>query len=159
VHRKPLGTKRSRVRLATRPGIVARSSGYGVLVAADWVGAVAGLGLLAAPAIDCQVVQRSPQVTFGLAWIVWTRRRFGEHYSKLNQGGLDEDRLRFYQLCMHLNLVAGPLRIADTSHPEHEWFRWLAEHHLQLVLQFQAMLCREFRGWPRHRGVSAGLTS
>ena len=69
---------------------------------------------------------------------VWTRMRFGEHYSKLNRGGLDEDRLRFYQLCMHLNLVAGPLRIADTSHPEHEWFRWLAEHHLQLVLQFQA---------------------
>jgi hypothetical protein len=58
--------------------------------------------------------------------------------TKLNRGGLDEDRLRFYQLCMHLNLVAGPLRMADTSHPEHEWFRRLAEHHLQLVLQFQA---------------------
>lgn len=68
---------------------------------------------------------------------VWTRMRFGEHYAKLCPGGLDEDRLRFYQLCMHLDLVAGPLRIADTSHPEHEWFRDLAEHHLQLVLQFQ----------------------
>lgn len=69
---------------------------------------------------------------------VWTRMRFGEHYSKLNRGGLDEDRLRFYQLCMHLNLVAGPLRVADTSHPEHKWFRWLAEHHLGLILRFQA---------------------
>jgi hypothetical protein len=67
---------------------------------------------------------------------VWTRMRFGEHYAKLSQGGLDEDRLRFYQLCMHLDLVAGPLRIADTSHPEREWFRWLAEHHLQRALQF-----------------------
>jgi hypothetical protein len=67
---------------------------------------------------------------------VWTRMRFGEHYAKLSQGGLDEGRLRFYQLCMHLDLVAGPLRIADTSHPEREWFRWLAEQHLQRALQF-----------------------
>ncbi|MBO0803096.1 MAG: phosphotransferase [Nocardiopsaceae bacterium] len=69
---------------------------------------------------------------------VWTHMRFGEHYAKLRPGGLDDDRLRFYQLCMHLDLVAGPLRVADTSHPEHEWFRDLAEYHLQLVLQFQA---------------------
>jgi hypothetical protein len=69
---------------------------------------------------------------------VWTRMRFGEHYPKLNRGGLDEDRLRFYQLCMHVSLVAGPLRIAGTSHPEHKWFRRLAERHLQLVLRFQA---------------------
>ena len=49
-----------------------------------------------------------------------------------------QDRLRFYQLCMHLDLVAGPLRIADTSHPEREWFRSLAEHHLQRALRFPA---------------------
>ncbi len=69
---------------------------------------------------------------------VWMRMRFGEHYAKLSRGGLDEDRLRLYQLCMHLDLVAGPLRIADTSHPEREWFRSLAEHHLQRALQFPA---------------------
>jgi hypothetical protein len=69
---------------------------------------------------------------------VWMRMRFGGHYAKLSQGGLDEDRLRFYQLCMHLDLVAGPLRIAGTSHPEREWFRGVAEHHLQRALQFQA---------------------
>ena len=63
--------------------------------------------------------------------------RFGEHYAKLSRGGLDEDRLRFYQLCMHLDLVAGPLRIADTSHPEREWFRSLAERHLQRALHCQ----------------------
>lgn len=67
---------------------------------------------------------------------VWTRMRFGEHYEKLIPGDLDEDRLRFYQLCMHLGLVAGPLRIAGTSHPERDWFRNLAEHHLQRALQF-----------------------
>jgi hypothetical protein len=68
---------------------------------------------------------------------VWMRMRFGEHYAKLRRGCLDEDRLRLYQLCMHLDLVAGPLRIADTSHPEREWFRSLAEQHLQWALQFQ----------------------
>jgi hypothetical protein len=69
---------------------------------------------------------------------VWMRMRFGGHYAKLSRDGLDEDRLRFYQLCMHLDLVAGPLRIAGTSHPEREWFRSVAEHHLQRALQFPA---------------------
>jgi aminoglycoside phosphotransferase (APT) family kinase protein len=69
---------------------------------------------------------------------VWARMRFGEHYPALRPGGLDEDRLRFYQLCLHVDLVAGPLRIAGTSHPEREWFRSLAEYHLQRVLQFPA---------------------
>ena len=69
---------------------------------------------------------------------VWVRMRFGRHYAKLSRGSLDEDRLRFYQLCMHLDLVAGPLRIAGTSHPEREWFRSVAEHHLQRALSFPA---------------------
>lgn len=69
---------------------------------------------------------------------VWMRMRFGGHYAKLSRGGLDEDRLRFYQLCMHLDLVAGPLRIAGTSHPERDWFRSLADHHLQRALEFPA---------------------
>lgn len=69
---------------------------------------------------------------------VWMRMRFGGHYARLNRGGLDEDRLWFYQLCMHLDLVAGPQRIAGTSHPERDWFRSLAEHHLQRALEFPA---------------------
>jgi hypothetical protein len=69
---------------------------------------------------------------------VWMRMRFGGHYAKLSGGRLDEDRLRFYQLCMHLDLVAGPLRIAGTTHPEREWFRSTAEHHLQRALEFPA---------------------
>jgi len=67
---------------------------------------------------------------------VWMRMRFGDRYTTLNRGGLDEDRLRLYQLCMHLDLVAGPLRVAGTSHPEREWFREVAEHHLQLALRY-----------------------
>jgi hypothetical protein len=69
---------------------------------------------------------------------VWMRMRFGRHYPTLSRARLDEDRLRLYQLCMHLDLVAGPLRIAATSHPKREWFRSVAEHHLQRALQFQA---------------------
>jgi hypothetical protein len=69
---------------------------------------------------------------------VWVRMRFGEHYGKLTRGTPDEDRLRFYQLCLHLDLVAGPLRIADSSHPARDWFRSLAEHHLQRALEFPA---------------------
>jgi aminoglycoside phosphotransferase (APT) family kinase protein len=69
---------------------------------------------------------------------VWMRMRFGEHYARLSQDCLDEDRLRFYQLCMHLDLVAGPLLIAGTSHPEREWFRSTAEYHLQRALEFPA---------------------
>jgi hypothetical protein len=68
---------------------------------------------------------------------VFMRMRFGDHYAKLSRGGLDEDRLRFYQLCMHLDLVAGPLRIAGTSHPERDWFRSVAERHLQRALSWQ----------------------
>jgi len=70
---------------------------------------------------------------------VWMRMRFGEHYARLSQVDLDEDRLRLYQLCMHLDLVAGPLRIADTSHPQREWFAGVAEHHLQCALQYPAL--------------------
>lgn len=39
---------------------------------------------------------------------VWTRMRFGEHYAKLNRGGLDKHRLRLYQLCMHLTWSRDP---------------------------------------------------
>ena len=69
---------------------------------------------------------------------VWMRLRFGRPYAKLDPGDLDHDRLRFYQLCLHLGLVAGPARIAETSHPEREWFRAVAEHHLERALQFPA---------------------
>ena len=69
---------------------------------------------------------------------VWMRMRFDERYASLSRDDLDADRLRLYQLCMHLDLVAGPLRIAGTSHPQHEWFASVAEHHLQRALQYPA---------------------
>jgi hypothetical protein len=68
---------------------------------------------------------------------VFLRLRFGDHYPRLGNPGLDPDRLRFYQLAQHLDLVAGPLRIADSGHPEREWFLGVAEHHLGQALRFR----------------------
>lgn len=68
---------------------------------------------------------------------VFVRMRFGEHYSRLGNPALDPDRLSFYQLALHLDLVAGPLRIADTGHPEREWFLEVAGYHLGRALAFQ----------------------
>jgi hypothetical protein len=67
---------------------------------------------------------------------VFLRLRFGEHYPLLIRPGLDPVRLRFYRLALHLDLVAGPLRIADTGHPERDWFLEIAEHHLREALTF-----------------------
>ena len=68
---------------------------------------------------------------------VFLRLRFGNHYPRLASPALDPDRLRFYQLAQHLNLVAGPLRIADSGHPEREWFLEVAGYHLGRALSFQ----------------------
>jgi hypothetical protein len=38
---------------------------------------------------------------------------------------------------MHLDLVAGPLRIADAGHPQRDWFLEVAEYHLRQALAFR----------------------
>jgi Phosphotransferase enzyme family len=68
---------------------------------------------------------------------VFLRLRFGDRYPRLARPGLDQDRLRFYRLAQHLNLVAGPLRIADSGHPERAWFLELADYHLAQALAFK----------------------
>ncbi|PWI17834.1 aminoglycoside phosphotransferase [Streptomyces sp. Act143] len=60
--------------------------------------------------------------------------RFGPGYETLRVPGLDEDRLRFYRLAMHLSLVAGPLRLLDGDFPDPEFMRGIAEHNLGRVL-------------------------
>jgi hypothetical protein len=44
--------------------------------------------------------------------------RFDQDYPLLQPGDLDRDRLRLYQLAMHLSLVAGPLRLIDGDYPD-----------------------------------------
>ncbi|MEU6506834.1 phosphotransferase [Streptomyces sp. NPDC046942] len=62
------------------------------------------------------------------------RMRFGPHYAALRADGLDEDRLRLYRLALHLNLVAGPLRLLEGDFPFAEAMREIAEHHLARAL-------------------------
>lgn len=68
---------------------------------------------------------------------VFTRMRFERHYNRLHRDDLDQHRLNLYQLAMHIDLVAGPLRIAESDHPERQWFLDLADSHLQQALEFQ----------------------
>jgi tRNA A-37 threonylcarbamoyl transferase component Bud32 len=69
---------------------------------------------------------------------VFLRLRLGEHYPRLARPGLEPGRLRFYQLAMHLNLVAGPLRIAGSDHPERDFFLEIASCNLRQALAFPA---------------------
>ncbi|GGL77516.1 hypothetical protein GCM10010129_21520 [Streptomyces fumigatiscleroticus] len=72
---------------------------------------------------------------FDVEWEhVFLELRFGPHYDVLRVPGLDEDRLRLYRLAMHLNLVAGPLRLLDGDFPDREPMRAIAEANLQRVL-------------------------
>jgi hypothetical protein len=43
-------------------------------------------------------------------------------------------RLRFYQLAMHLSLVAAPLRILDGDFPDRDGMMGTAEHNLNRAL-------------------------
>jgi hypothetical protein len=65
---------------------------------------------------------------------VFLRLRFSEHYSQLAPTGLDEERLAFYRLAMHLSLVAGPLRLLDGDFPDREFMKYIAEGNLDEVL-------------------------
>jgi tRNA A-37 threonylcarbamoyl transferase component Bud32 len=76
---------------------------------------------------------------FDVEWEhAFLRLRFTpEQYRRLDPGGLDEQRLCFYKLAMHLSLVAGPLRLLDGHFPDREFMMGIAEHHLQEALIFQ----------------------
>ena len=74
---------------------------------------------------------------FDVEWEhVFLRLRFGDRYRRFARTDLDKQRLRLYQLAQHIDLVSGPLRIADTAHPERDWFRAIAEDHLRRTLEF-----------------------
>jgi hypothetical protein len=74
---------------------------------------------------------------FDVEWEhAFLRIRFGEHYHRLNSGGLDEQRLTFYTLAMRLSLVAGPLRLLDGDFPHRDAMTGIAEHNLRQALTF-----------------------
>ena len=74
---------------------------------------------------------------FDIEWEhVFLQLRFGEHYRWLRANDLDEQRLQFYALAMHLSLVAGPLRLLDGDFPDREFMMGIAEYNLQRALTF-----------------------
>ncbi|MFD4879102.1 phosphotransferase family protein [Streptomyces sp. NPDC058420] len=90
---------------------------------------------------DLALIDVEGLMYFDVEWEhVFLRQRFGRHYDALRTEdavGLDEDRLRLYQLATHLSLVAGPLRLLDGGDfHDPEFMRGIAEHHLGLALSF-----------------------
>jgi hypothetical protein len=74
---------------------------------------------------------------FDLEWEhAFLRLRFGEHYQALRVDGLDESRLRLYALCLHLSLVAGPLRLLGGSHPDQNDFADIMRSNVSAVLGY-----------------------
>jgi Phosphotransferase enzyme family len=72
---------------------------------------------------------------FDVEWEhVFLRLRFDRSYEVLHRSGLDQDRLTFYSLAMHLSLVAGPLRLLDGDYPDRQVMLDISEYNLQQVL-------------------------
>ncbi|MFD7709312.1 phosphotransferase [Streptomyces sp. NPDC059786] len=64
----------------------------------------------------------------------WMRMRFGPYYEALRNPDLDPRRVEFYQYVMHLDLVGGPLRIAEGDFPNRDWMLGVADFHLRKAL-------------------------
>jgi hypothetical protein len=60
--------------------------------------------------------------------------RFGEHYRWFRRDDLDEARMRFYRLAMHLSLVAGPLRLLDGDFPDRTAMLGIVRHNMERAL-------------------------
>ncbi|MER6944436.1 phosphotransferase [Nonomuraea sp. NPDC000554] len=75
---------------------------------------------------------------FDVEWEhVFLQMRFGDHYRWLRADGLDEARMEFYRLAMHLSLVAGPLRLLDGDFPDREGMLGIVRHNLERVLAYR----------------------
>ena len=74
---------------------------------------------------------------FDIEWEhAFTELRFGEHYRWLRPDGLDDQRLRFYRLALHLSLIAGPLRLLDGDFPDREPMMRIVAFNLDQALAF-----------------------
>ena len=72
---------------------------------------------------------------FDVEWEhVFLELRFGRNYEALRPGGLDERRLRFYRLAMHLSLIAGPLRLLDGDFPDRELMMEIVDYNVGRAL-------------------------
>jgi len=74
---------------------------------------------------------------FDIEWEhAFLRFRFGDHYRYLWQDGLDDARLRFYTLCLHLSLCSGPLRLLDGDFPQRDKMMGIVTWNVSKALDF-----------------------
>jgi len=74
---------------------------------------------------------------FDVEWEhVFLELRFGRDYPALRPRGLDQERMRFYRLAMHLSLIAGPLRLLDGDFPDREPMTRIVDYNIGRALQF-----------------------
>jgi hypothetical protein len=68
---------------------------------------------------------------FDVEWEpVFLQLRFKQQYRWLCANDLDEARLPFYRLALHLSLVVRPLRLLDGDYPEREDMLEIVEFNL-----------------------------
>jgi len=76
---------------------------------------------------------------FDVEWEhAFLRFRFDEHYRHLQEEGLDEARLRFYKLCLHLSLCSGPLCLLDGGFPDRDLMHDIITWNTSQALAFRA---------------------
>jgi hypothetical protein len=75
---------------------------------------------------------------FDVEWDhAFLRLRFGaDHRRWLTVDGLDDRRLDFYQLALHLSLIEGPLRLLDGDFPHREGMLEIVEANIERALGF-----------------------
>jgi hypothetical protein len=74
---------------------------------------------------------------FDLEWEhAFLQMRFQQHYHRLRIPDLDQPRLRFYALALHLSLVAGPLRLLDGDFPDRRAMTEIVNHNITHTLSY-----------------------
>ncbi len=74
---------------------------------------------------------------FDIEWEhAFLQLRFKDYYRWLRVSDLDERRLRFYRLALHLSLIAGPLRLLDGDFPDREPMQQIADFNTDRVLRY-----------------------
>lgn len=91
--------------------------------------------VLVTPAGEPAMIDIEGLAYFDVEWEhAWLRMRFGDAYWALRPVDLDPNRLEFYQYAQILDLIEGPLRIADTDFPDRRWMLDLAEWNITKAL-------------------------
>ena len=86
---------------------------------------------------DAVLIDIEGVMFFDVEWEhAFIRMRFRDQAHRLETAGLDEQRMHFYALVLHLSLIAGPLKLVDGDIPERDEYLEIAEAHTDRALSF-----------------------